>query len=151
MYGDPPSPIHLSAHSVIAKNGKPSDVPIFVNGYSMRLTIFALRHDSGFDEASQSVRENAARDVQVCLQIVEAPNTVKCGPQDEQRPSIADQLEAAGEIAMARSDWRAADDWRGGHGRQNHLSCNCGLSKVGLWVQNTNSGGPYGEPKYEGG
>src|SRR5262249_23696350 len=35
--GDPPSPIHLSPHSVIARNGKPSAVPIFVNGYSMRV------------------------------------------------------------------------------------------------------------------
>jgi len=91
---------------------------IFDAGAVTFLAIFAFRHDSAFDQTRQSMRENAARDVEICLEIVEAPNTIKRGAEDEQRPSIANQLEAAGEIAMARGDQRAADDWRGCHGRQ---------------------------------
>ena len=42
--GDPPSPIHLSAHSVIAKNGKARAVPIFVNEYSRRVRCPSSRY-----------------------------------------------------------------------------------------------------------
>jgi hypothetical protein len=102
---------------------------IFNAGALTLLAVFALLHDCGLDEARQTVGEHAARDFQVGMKIIEAADAVKRGPKDQQRPSIPNQLEAAGEIAMARGDRRAADDWRGCHGR-NHLSCNSGLSSV---------------------
>ncbi len=49
------------------------------------------------------------------MKIVEAPDAVKRGPEDEQRPSVSDQLEAAGEIAVKRGDRRPANDCWGRH------------------------------------
>src|SRR5262249_23907150 len=74
------------------------------------LAIFALLDQAGLDQAVETMAQHAARNVEIGLKIIEAAHAVERRAQDQQGPAVADQVEAAREVAVLRRDGRAANE-----------------------------------------
>src|SRR5262249_3577464 len=72
--------------------------------------VAATLHDAALDQGRQPVAEHAARHIEVRMEIVEASQAPERRSQDQERPAVADQLEASREIAVAQRYWRAAPE-----------------------------------------
>src|SRR5215470_17561181 len=84
----------------------------YVPGKQLRVDVMASTrlYEDGKQGIRRPVAEHAARHIEVRMEIVEASQAPERRSQDQERPAVADQLEASREIAVAQRYRRAAPE-----------------------------------------